>query len=318
MSHGMAIVSLFVELIPSLGLGLWIGWLKPGWTRPVAMPLVRFGVPISLMGLLLKGGIHWSMAMNALIAALAIGLWMLGLQRLPREAKPVDSPALQIGCAVGNTAYFGIPVALALLPSQALPISIGYDLGATLLAWSLGPFWLKQEAGGWRELMGHVMSSPATRGLLAALIVKATPWSNAIASALWLPSRMVIVLALVVVGMRLGSIQSARANATQPATQLANRSNNQQLHAALACKLLLFPAWVWLLCSLLSLEPLTCQALVLQGAAPASISMLLMAEQAGRDAEQAASLLLRSTLLALVSVPLWWLVLIQTLGTPGR
>ena len=314
----MAIVSLFVELIPSLGLGLWIGWLKPGWTRPVAMPLVRFGEPISLMGLLLKGGIHWSMAMNALIAALAIGLWMLGLQRLPREAKPVDSPALQIGCAVGNTAYFGIPVALALLPSQALPISIGYDLGATLLAWSLGPFWLKQEAGGWRELMGHVMSSPATRGLLAALIVKATPWSNAIASALWLPSRMVIVLALVVVGMRLGSIQSARANATQPATQLANRSNNQQLHAALACKLLLFPAWVWLLCSLLSLEPLTCQALVLQGAAPASISMLLMAEQAGRDAVQAASLLLRSTLLALVSVPLWWLVLIQTLGTPGR
>lgn len=314
----MAIVSLFVELIPSLGLGLWIGWLKPGWTRPVAMPLVRFGVPISLMGLLLKGGIHWSMAMNALIAALAIGLWMLGLQRLPREAKPVDSPALQIGCAVGNTAYFGIPVALALLPSQALPISIGYDLGATLLAWSLGPFWLKQEAGGWRELMGHVMSSPATRGLLAALIVKATPWSNAIASALWLPSRMVIVLALVVVGMRLGSIQSARANATQPATQLANRSSNQQLHAALACKLLLFPAWVWLLCSLLSLEPLTCQALVLQGAAPASISMLLMAEQAGRDAEQAASLLLRSTLLALVSVPLWWLVLMQTLGTPGR
>lgn len=314
----MAIVSLFVELIPSLGLGLWIGWLKPGWTRPVAMPLVRFGVPISLMGLLLKGGIHWSMAMNALIAALAIGLWMLGLQRLPLEAKPVDSPALQIGCAVGNTAYFGIPVALALLPSQALPISIGYDLGATLLAWSLGPFWLKQEAGGWRELMGHVMSSPATRGLLAALIVKATPWSNAIASALWLPSRMVIVLALVVVGMRLGSIQSARANATQLATQVANRSNNQQLHAALACKLLLFPAWVWLLCSLLSLEPLTCQALVLQGAAPASISMLLMAEQAGRDAEQAASLLLRSTLLALVSVPLWWLVLMQTLGTPGR
>ena len=314
----MAIVSLFVELIPSLGLGLWIGWLKPGWTRPVAMPLVRFGVPISLMGLLLKGGIHWSMAMNALIAALAIGLWMLGVQRLPREARPVDSPALQIGCAVGNTAYFGIPVALALLPSQALPISIGYDLGATLLAWSLGPFWLKQEAGGWRELMGHVMSSPATRGLLAALIVKSTPWSNAIASALWLPSRMVIVLALVVVGMRLGSIQSALANATQPSTQLANRSNNQQLHAALACKLLLFPAWVWLLCSLLSLEPLTCQALVLQGAAPASISMLLMAEQAGRDAEQAASLLLRSTLLALVSVPLWWLVLMQTLGTPGR
>lgn len=318
MSHGMAIVRLFVELIPSLGLGLWIGWLKPGWTRPLAMPLVRFGVPISLMGLLLKGGIHWSMAMNALIAAVAIGLWMLGLQLLPSQAKPVDRPALQIGCAVGNTAYFGIPVALALLPSQALPISIGYDLGATLLAWSLGPFWLSQQAGGWRELMRHLIASPATRGLLAALIVKMTPWSDTIASTLWLPSRMVIVLALVVVGMRLGSIQAARATAAPSAMPLASRSDNNQLHAALICKLLLFPAWVWLLCNLLALEPLTRQALVLQGAAPASISMLLMAEQAGRDAEQAASLLLRSTLLALISVPLWWLVLMQALGTPGR
>lgn len=318
MSHGMAIVRLFVELIPSLGLGLWIGWLKPEWTRPLAMPLVRFGVPISLMGLLLKGGIHWSMAMNALIAAVAIGLWMLGLQLLPGQAKPVDRPALQIGCAVGNTAYFGIPVALALLPSQALPISIGYDLGATLLAWSLGPFWLSQQAGGWRELMRHLIGSPATRGLLAALIVKMTPWSDTIASTLWLPSRMVIVLALVVVGMRLGSIQAARATAAPSAIPVASRSDNNQLHAALICKLLLFPAWVWLLCNLLALEPLTRQALVLQGAAPASISMLLMAEQAGRDAEQAASLLLRSTLLALISVPLWWLVLMQALGTPGR
>lgn len=313
----MAILRLFAELIPCLGLGLWIGWLKPAWTRPLAMPLVRFGVPISLMGLLLKGGIHWTMATHALIAAMAIALWMLGLQLLPNQAKPVESPALQIGCAVGNTAYFGIPVALALLPAQALPISIGYDLGATLLAWSLGPFWLKQQAGGWHELMRHLIASPATRGLLAALIVKATPWSNAIASALWLPSRMVIVLALVVVGMRLGSIQAGRSTAPHPEKPLANASHHNQLPAALLCKLLLFPAWVWILCSLLALEPLTRQALVLQGAAPASISMVLMAEQAGRDAEQAASLLLRSTLLALISVPLWWMVLTQTLGTPG-
>ena len=128
---------------------------------------------------------------------------------------------------------------------------------------------------------------------------------------------MVIVLALVVVGMRLGSIQAGRSTAPHPEKPLANASHHNQLPAALLCKLLLFPAWVWILCSLLALEPLTRQALVLQGAAPASISMVLMAEQAGRDAEQAASLLLRSSLLALISVPLWWMVLTQTLGTPG-
>ena len=286
--------------------------VSPRQRRPVDQPLRCCYVG----GLCLHKGYHVLQA--ALLAAAAIALVLVVSVRVPPVRRLLPGPCSRLGSCVGNTAYVGIPLALAFLPASALPISIGYDLGATLLAWSLGPFWLKQEAGGWRELMRHVMSSPATRGLLAALIVKATPWSNAIASALWLPSRMVIVLALVVVGMRLGSIQSPCANAPQPTIQVASRSSRKQLHAALTCKLLLFPAWVWLLCSLLSMEPLTCQALVLQGAAPASISMLLMAEQAGKDAELAASLLLRSTLLALISVPLWWLVLMQTLGTPGR
>ena len=63
--------------------------------------------------------------------------------------------------------------------------------------------------------------------------------------------------------------------------------------------------------------PLTRQALVLQGAAPAAISVLLMAEEAGRGTTQAARLILLSTMLALVSVPLWWFVILRPLGTLG-
>ena len=316
-------------------MGFWIGRLRPGWTQPLAIPLVRFGVPVSVMGLLLKGGLNWSLAAIALTAALAISTWMLVLQGLPPAWRPVSSPALQIGCALGNTAYFGIPVALALLPSEALPISIGYDLGATLLAWSLGPFWLRRKApagssapssaddlstgrqGTVSELLRQITASPASRGLVGALLVQSTPWGEAIASALWLPSRIVIVLALVVVGMRLGAIPD---DGDTSASHLDTRSELDQqrggeLRAALICKLLLFPSWVWLLCSLLPLSILSRQALVLQGAAPAAISVLLMAEHAGTDADRAARLILRSTLLALISVPLWWYLLLQPSGT---
>ena len=296
---------------------------------------MRFGVPLSVMGLLLKGGLNWSLATIALTAALAISTWMLVLQGLPPAWRPVNSPTLQIGCALGNTAYFGIPVALALLPSEALPVSIGYDLGATLLAWSLGPFWLRRRSQGGRSapsraadlstgrqstisaLLSQISASPASRGLVGALLVESTPWSDAIASGLWLPSRIVIVLALVVVGMRLGAIPDA-GNAS--ASDLDKRSELDQqpsgeLRAALICKLLLFPCWVWLLCSLLPLSTLSRQALVLQGAAPAAISVLLMAEHSGKDADRAARLILRSTLLALISVPLWWYLLLQPSGT---
>lgn len=321
--HTGPIVRLFAELIPSLALGFWIGRIKPQWTRPLATPLVRFGVPMSVMGLLLKGGLSWNLAGIALTAALAIGLWMLVMQLLPKPWQRVVSPTLQIGCALGNTAYFGIPVALALLPAQALPISIGYDLGATLLAWSLGPFWLQrqeQRASGsptiLKDVLVKVAASPATRGLLGALIVQLTPWSDIVATSLWLPSRIVIVLALVVVGMRLGALHtpSGKGQDSPSLTEAANAGMNtgptpgQQVHAALISKVLLFPCWVWLLCSLLPLSALSRQALVLQAAAPAAISVLLMAEDAGRDAGLAAQLILRSTLLALISVPLWWMV----------
>ena len=320
----LIILRLFAELIPSLALGLWIGRIKPHWTRPLATPLVRYGVPMSVMGFLLKGGLSWNLAGIALTAALAVAAWMLVMQLLPPPLQTVVSPTLQIGCALGNTAYFGIPVALALLPAEALPISIGYDLGATLLAWSLGPFWLQrqshQAAKGLKALaalLSQVAASPATRGLVGALAVQATPWSDSIASALWLPSRIVIVLALVVVGMRLGALRTTCTNmqhtpfggAEVHAGAIPTPTPEQQIRAALCSKLLLFPSWVWLVSSLLPVSALTRQALVLQGATPAAISVLLMAEYAGKDAEFAARLILRSTLLALLTIPLWWMVL---------
>ena len=68
------IIRLVAELVPSLALGLWIGRARPHWTRPLATPLVRYGVPVSVMGLLLKGGLSWNLAGMALTAALAIAL----------------------------------------------------------------------------------------------------------------------------------------------------------------------------------------------------------------------------------------------------
>ena len=80
----------------------------------------------------------------ALIAVAAIALMLMILRGLSAGFAALGRPDLQLGSCIGNTAYFGIPATLALLPPEALPVSIGYDLGATLLVWSLGPLWLNQ------------------------------------------------------------------------------------------------------------------------------------------------------------------------------
>ena len=268
------------------------------------------------MGLLLKGGLNSSLLSTAAIAAVAIMVMLIVLGRWRRGGDQLLSPTLQLGCCVGNTAYFGIPVALALLPPEALSISIGYDFGATLLAWGLGPIWLagpeqKAHPHRWRVLINHLSSSPASRGLLGALLVMATPWQATITTALWMPSRVVIVLALIVVGMRLAGLSDARSTPSlNEATQSAHR---KALNVALGCKLLLFPAFVLAISLILPISAFARQALVLQAAAPTAISVLLMAETEQADSTAAAQLIWRSTLLALITVPIW-AVLLKTLG----
>ena len=263
------------------------------------------------MGLLLHGGLNSSLFGIALLAVAAITLMMLILHGLSFRISALGQPDLQLGSCIGNTAYFGIPATLALLPAEALPVSIGYDLGATLLVWSLGPLWLNRQEQApsmrqrWRDLLSHLSASPATRGLAGALIVMATPWHASIRDALWLPSRVVIVLALVVVGMRLGDIAARKL-----------KGSGVDLSAPLICKLLLFPALVLLISLSLPLPGYARQALVLQAAAPTAISVLLIAESEQQRAAEPAQLILNSTLLALISVPIWSLLLSPLHGTP--
>jgi predicted permease len=83
---------------------------------------------------------------------------------------------------------------------------------------------------------------------------------------------------------------------------------------ALALKLTLLPALLLALCALLPLPEAVGDAVVLQAAAPTAISVLLIGEAAaarGRlgEAAPAAALVLWSTGMALVTVPLWGVLL---------
>jgi hypothetical protein len=78
---------------------------------------------------------------------------------------------------------------------------------------------------------------------------------------------------------------------------------------ALAFKLLVVPGIVWLLATALRLPPLDRTALVLQGAAPTALSVLLLAEVERESVTQASTVVLLSTAVAMATVPLWWTVL---------
>jgi predicted permease len=294
------------ELIPALTLGLLLAGRFPDLPGRLAPPLITWGIPISLVALLLRTGFQANLITAALMAAAASGLGLM-LLRLPPLDRLIPDRSLQLGCIVGNTGYWGLPVALALLPAEALGFTIAFDLVATLITWSMGPLLVAHGGSGGRPMLPLLAASPALRGLLLAVMLQQTPWSGTLATWLWWPARLVILVALALVGMRLGLMLRRRHPRPPSAPGLAS---------ALVGKLLVLPLALLLVAGLLGLPPLMRDAVVLQGAAPTAISVLLLSEAAGEGAEEAAgraegaaSLVLWSTALALLTVPLWWWLL---------
>ena len=294
-------LKLLLELIPTLALGLALGLRYPLLPGRIAPLLVRYGIPLGVAALLLRSGLNRDFLLAAAFALVLIASVMLLLHLLPPLRRLLPNGALQLGAATGNTTYFGIPVALALLPPPALGAAIAYDLAATLLSWTLGPRLLKSSSERRRSFRRDLSQSPATHGFLLAFVLQLTPWQEPLASLLWWPARLVLLLALLLVGMRIGVMQQQG--------ELAEGLNWQswrKLAPALSIKLLLLPLLFALVTTWLGLPGLVADALVLQAAAPTAISVLLMAEAAGEGVNDAAGLVLISTAMALVTVPLWW------------
>nr|WP_286195485.1 malate transporter [Synechococcus sp. CCAP 1479/9] len=292
----------------------------PGLPGRLAPPLITWGIPISLVALLLRSGFQAELLTAALMAAAASGLGLL-LLRLPALGRCIPEGSLQLGCVVGNTAYWGLPVALALLPPEAIGFTITFDLMATLITWSLGPLLVDRRATGVGRQLRVLATSPAMRGLALAVLLHQTPWSAVLAQWLWWPARLVVLVALALVGMRLGLMLRRRPAGT------AGPTGGSALVAPLVGKLLVLPAAMLLLAVLLGLPSPLRDAVVLQAAAPTAISVLLLTEAAAAGRQETAgagrrqatdvvaSLVLWSTALALVSVPLWWWLLSGPLGS---
>ena len=119
------------------------------------------------MGLLLKEGIDIYLIKSALIAFFTIGFLIILINYFPRVKSRLPNYSFQLAGLIGNTSFLGIPIAIALLPTSTINLTIGFDLGTTLFAWIFGPFFLKKKATSnsnlnIKELLKAILNSPAS------------------------------------------------------------------------------------------------------------------------------------------------------------
>ncbi len=280
--------------------GFFIGKRKPNLSETIALPLINYGIPLSVMGLLLKEGIDLDLIKTALIAFFSIGFLIVLINYFSIFKTLLPNYSLQLAGLIGNTSFLGIPIALALLPTSTINFTIGFDLGTTLFAWIFGPLFLQNKTNyntnlKFKELLKSIINSPASRGIIGVLTIYLFGLENVLGDYLWIPARIVIFLAIVIVGTRLGII-------TNNKTEFFNL--NKGIKYSIILKLFILPLIIFIVSKILGYNLNETSALVLQAGTPSAVSTILMAEAYKTNQKIAATILFTTTLISIITVPI--------------
>ena len=285
-------------------LGFFIGKVKPFASEKISIYLIKYGIPISVTGLLVKAGINIDLINSALLAFITITLLIVLINFIPVFKNIFPNFSLQLAGLIGNTSFLGIPIAIALLPTDTINHTIGFDLGTTLFSWIFGPYLLQKSNNSYslmniKKLLIFIFSSPASRGIIGALIIYLFSLENLVEEFLWIPTRLVIYLAIIVVGSRLGIITNKKEK-----TSFQFKENIQY---AIILKLFVLPLIIYLICCLFNFQQIETTALVLQAGTPTAISTILLAEAFNTNRELAARALFTSTIISVATIPIVFL-----------
>ena len=288
-------------------MGFFIGKVKPLASEKISLSLIKFGIPISVMGLLLKAGINIDLINAAVMAFLTIVCFILFINYIPALKKIFPNYSLQLAGLIGNTSFLGIPIAIALLPTETINFTIGFDLGTTLFSWIFGPYLLQKKSTNYsflnvKTLVFSIFNSPASRGIIGVLIIYLFELESLMEDFLWIPARFVIYLAIIVVGTRLGIITNSKKVIFE---------FKENIKYSIFLKLLFLPIFVFILCRILNFEGIETTALVLQAGTPTAISTILLAEAYKRKRELAAKALFTTTIISTATIPMLFLLINQ-------
>jgi len=225
----------------------------------------------------------------------------------------------QTAVAVTNTALIGYPLCQALLGSTGLVYAVLYDVGLTVVMSTLS-IWLlsrarrqevEEEQGpvrirsAWIELLRSPMMWALVLGVGWGALGWPTPdW---LLHPLRTLGQCTTPLALLTVGVLIQPVTTGAAVDGRPAWPW------RPLLALALLRLLVIPALVAGLVVLLRVERVAATVIVLQTAVPSAVATTAMAEQYGGDGSLASAGVVTTTLLSLLTLPLWSAVM---LGRP--
>lgn len=289
------------------------------WSHRVAGYLGQFlfwiGVPLSIFSFLRRtdlGGSIWLSPVVAWVAILlGLGLAWWWLQGKSGWSQPSQGSFL-LSCMVGNTGYIGYPVILLLpqLGPEYFGWALFYDiLGTFFGAYGLGvilashfsPRHLHPSAHSrnwwtilWQDLILELGKNPILLAFFLGLACHSLAFPPLLDQLLNQFAWSMVVFSLVLMGMRLQQVTSAR---HLPAAMIS-----------VGIKMLGVPLTIGILLTVWGLEGPPKLVLILQSGMPSAFATLILAEHYQLDRELTATVVGLGSAFLVITLPVWVLL----------
>lgn len=290
------LAELFAVMAPVLIVaGIGYGWVRSGQAYPtdfVARLVLNIGTPCLVLSTLSRTEVDvhafGQMALACVAVSAVMGLIGLVLSRFMAQDWKVLVPAYLFP----NTGNMGLPISLYAFGEHGLALAVAFFLMLSVGHFTLGMI-LSGAERSWRKLLVNpIILSLCTALAVMLLDLQLPRW---LANTVNLLGGLAIPMMLITLGVSLASIR----------VQHVGRG---MLLGAL--RILCGAAVGWGMGAALGLAPLAHGVLVLQSAMPVAVFNYLFAVRANRSPEAVASLVMCSTLLSFVLLPLllvWWM-----------
>ena len=320
--HWQSILSVVTSVFLVVGTGMaarWLGWLTAEADKSLLRLVIRVLIPCLIFRVVVDNPSLRNAANLVVPPLLGFGLCAVGLlaalavSRLGRRATGLDSVAQRrtFATCVGifNYGFVPIPLVELLFDNSTLGVLFVFNVGVELAIWTAGLLVLTGSLG--RDWWRHVLNPPSIAIVVAVALnllglreFIPAPVFNGIT----LLSYAAIPLAIVLVGATI-------ADELRPGPNSFSTADSAKIVAwSLGLRMLLLPAGFVALALIIPASIELKRVLVIQAAQASAVFPIVMARYFGGHPGTAMRVVLSTSLVSLVTMPLWIILGLALLG----
>ena len=217
-----------------------------------------------------------------------------------RSKLPPDKlPAYQFGMVFSNVGFMGYPLIAGLFGAEAVFYTAIFNIGFETFIWTYGVWVFQKGKISFKNLITPNLVALATGLILFLLNFR---WPEVLANGIELVGRTATPLSMIVVGMMLAEVH------------LKDMINDIKPFMISAYRLVLVPALALAVYWLIGLRGLKLAVPVMLMATPIATYGAILASYYKKDFREATRLVIISTILSLITIPIWATIIIRLSG----